>query len=129
MLMVCLHLVSRTMRVTSETPAEMRTVAAKGADVECMSTVLEALSLAGTGLRYLGAAVVANRGRQSGDHTRRCVLGPSTIGSKLLAGCFGPHRPRIWLRVLSTGPMSQEARNILRISPGRKGTMPIMRRA
>lgn len=44
-----------------ETPAEVKVLATMGADIVCMSTVLEALALAGTGLRCAGVAVVANR--------------------------------------------------------------------
>jgi purine-nucleoside phosphorylase len=44
-----------------ETPAEVRALEALGADIVCMSTVLEALALAGTGTRCVGVAVVGNR--------------------------------------------------------------------
>jgi purine-nucleoside phosphorylase len=44
-----------------ETPAEVRALEALGADIVCMSTVLEALALAGTGVRCAAVAHVANR--------------------------------------------------------------------
>ncbi|MDF1524934.1 MAG: purine-nucleoside phosphorylase [bacterium] len=52
-----------------ETPAEVRVLETMGADIVCMSTVLEALALAGTKVRCVGVAVVANRaGRQGTTH-------------------------------------------------------------
>lgn len=44
-----------------ETPAEVRALRALGADVVCMSTVLEALAAATLGMRTAGVAAVANR--------------------------------------------------------------------
>ena len=44
-----------------ETPAEARFLEISGADVVCMSTVLEALVLAGTGVKCAGIVVVANK--------------------------------------------------------------------
>lgn len=49
-----------------ETPAEARALMAMGADAVCMSTVLEALTLAGTGIRCAALAVVANRAGEPG---------------------------------------------------------------
>ena len=48
-----------------ETPAEVKVLATMGADIVCMSTVLEALALAGTKVRCVGVAAVANR---AGSH-------------------------------------------------------------
>jgi purine-nucleoside phosphorylase len=48
-----------------ETPAEVRVLETMGADIVCMSMVLEALALAGTKVRCVGVAVVANR---AGSH-------------------------------------------------------------
>lgn len=49
-----------------ETPAEVRVLETMGADIVCMSTVLEALALAGTKVRCVGVAVVANRAGSQG---------------------------------------------------------------
>ena len=49
-----------------ETPAEVRALESLGADVVCMSTVLETLALAETGARCVGVAVVANRAGSPG---------------------------------------------------------------
>jgi purine-nucleoside phosphorylase len=49
-----------------ETPAEVRALKTLGADIVCMSTVLEALSLAGTGTKCVGVAVVANQAGSPG---------------------------------------------------------------
>lgn len=49
-----------------ETPAEVRAMEALGADVVCMSTVLEALALAETKLKCVGVAVVANQAGSPG---------------------------------------------------------------
>ena len=49
-----------------ETPAEVMALAAMGADIVCMSTVLEALALAGPKVRCVGVAVVANRAGSQG---------------------------------------------------------------
>jgi len=49
-----------------ETPAEARALETMGADVVCMSTVLEVLALAETGTRCVGVAVVANRAGSPG---------------------------------------------------------------
>lgn len=48
-----------------ETPAEVRALRALGADVVCMSTVLEVLAAAGAGVRVACVAVVAN---SAGEH-------------------------------------------------------------
>jgi purine-nucleoside phosphorylase len=49
-----------------ETPAEVRALKTLGADVVCMSTVLEALALAGTGRKCVGVGVVANQAGSPG---------------------------------------------------------------
>jgi purine-nucleoside phosphorylase len=49
-----------------ETPAEVRALEVMGADIVCMSTVLEALALSGAGIKCVGVAVVANRAGNSG---------------------------------------------------------------
>lgn len=49
-----------------ETPAEVRALKTIGADIVCMSTVLEALALAGKGVKCVGVAVVANRAGSPG---------------------------------------------------------------
>jgi purine-nucleoside phosphorylase len=49
-----------------ETPAEVRALKALGTDIVCMSTVLEALFLAGSGVRCAAVAVVANRAGAGG---------------------------------------------------------------
>jgi len=49
-----------------ETPAEVRALGVLGADVVCMSTVLEAMVLKSSGIRCAGVAVVANRAGSPG---------------------------------------------------------------
>jgi purine-nucleoside phosphorylase len=49
-----------------ETPAEVRALEVIGADIVCMSTVLEALVLAGSGVRCAAVAFVANRAGTGG---------------------------------------------------------------
>ena len=44
-----------------ETPAEVRALKILGADIVCMSTVLEVLALAGSGVRCVAATIAANR--------------------------------------------------------------------
>ncbi len=56
-----------------ETPAEARFLEISGADVVCMSTVLEALALAGTGVKCAGIVVVANKAGNRGV-THEAVL-------------------------------------------------------
>lgn len=54
-----------------ETPAEARALKALGADVVCMSTVLEVMELVRLGVRVAGVAAVANRaGAPDTDHNR-----------------------------------------------------------
>lgn len=59
-----------------ETPAEVAAIKTLGADVVCMSTVLEALALAGTGVKCAGLVVVANRAGSPGtahEEVLRCA--------------------------------------------------------
>jgi purine-nucleoside phosphorylase len=54
---------------TYESPAEVRALRILGADMVCMSTVLEVLTLAAYGIRCAALAVVANRAGTAGtDH-------------------------------------------------------------
>ena len=56
-----------------ETPAEVKALEVMGADMVCMSTVLEALALRGAGIKCVGVAVVANRAGSAGT-THESVL-------------------------------------------------------
>jgi purine-nucleoside phosphorylase len=56
-----------------ETPAETRVLKAMGADLVCMSTVLEALELAGHGVRLAALAAVANRAGTPGTSHRKVL--------------------------------------------------------
>jgi purine-nucleoside phosphorylase len=53
-----------------ETPAEIRALAALGADMVCMSTVPEALAARDGGMRVVALAAVANRGAGKGPPLR-----------------------------------------------------------
>jgi purine-nucleoside phosphorylase len=56
-----------------ESPAEVRALESIGADMVCMSTVLEALTLAGCAVRCAAVAVVANRAGCKGTTHKEVV--------------------------------------------------------
>jgi purine-nucleoside phosphorylase len=62
-----------------ETPAEVRALKTLGADVVCMSTVLEALVLAGSGVKCAALAIAANRAGVAGTVHEEVV---QRVGSK-----------------------------------------------